>query len=343
MPPAMRARALSMSARVAARRANSLPGLVLQPVADDAFHADSPGHKAARLVERFGVVGEQIEVLAGEAEAEQLEHAPADAAPAIRRMRPHVDEVRVAYTVRYDAPGADDGTAVAGKHAAEAGTEGALHLSRRSSVVEIVRGEIRLERGPVDALGRRRVFDDHQNGNSRPGSEAWRTRRNSPWIRFSAVSLSASKRNTITGVVFDARASPKPSAYSTRRPSMRMTLAAPGNSQVSAMAAMSWCADASLHATLSSGVLMLSGRDESSDDASAWRETISSNRAPAYRPSSKPYQRSLKKVWPLISPASSAPVCFIFDLISECPVFHISGVPPWRRIQGCRLRVDFTS
>ena len=76
---------------------------------------------------------------------------------------------------------------------------------------------------------------------------------------------------------------------------------------------------------------------------SAARETISSSRAPAYSPSSKPYQRSTKKVWPLISPASGAPVSFSFALMSECPVFHSTGLPPWRRIQGARLPVDFTS
>jgi hypothetical protein len=33
-------------------------------------------------------------------------------------------------------------------------------------------------------------------------------------------------------------------------------------------------------------------------------------------------------MWPLISPASGAPVSFIFDLIRLWPVFHISGLPP---------------
>ena len=33
-------------------------------------------------------------------------------------------------------------------------------------------------------------------------------------------------------------------------------------------------------------------------------------------------------MWPLISPASGAPVSFIFDLIRLWPVFHISGWPP---------------
>ena len=60
-------------------------------------------------------------------------------------------------------------------------------------------------------------------------------------------------------------------------------------------------------------------------------------------PSSKPYQRSAKKKWPLISPASSAPVSRILALISECPVFHISGLPPWRRMCDDRRPVHFTS
>ena len=59
------------------------------------------------------------------------------------------------------------------------------------------------------------------------------TRRNSPLIRSSAAALSASKRSTTTGVVFEPRARPKPSGYSTRKPSMRMTSVAPGNTAVS--------------------------------------------------------------------------------------------------------------
>jgi len=38
-------------------------------------------------------------------------------------------------------------------------------------------------------------------------------------------------------------------------------------------------------------------------------------------------QRSLKNTWPDISPASSAPVSFIFALMKLWPVFHNSGRP----------------
>ena len=48
-------------------------------------------------------------------------------------------------------------------------------------------------------------------------------------MRASAASLSASKRITTTGVVFDERASPKPSGYSTRKPSIFTTSSAPVN------------------------------------------------------------------------------------------------------------------
>jgi hypothetical protein len=64
------------------------------------------------------------------------------------------------------------------------------------------------------------------------------------------------------------------------------------------------------------------------------RDRISSRRAPAYRPSSKPYQRSLKKMWPLISPASGAPVSLSLALTSAWPVFHIVGLPPLARSTG---------
>jgi hypothetical protein len=35
-------------------------------------------------------------------------------------------------------------------------------------------------------------------------------------------------------------------------------------------------------------------------------------------------------MWPLISPASGAPVSLSLALTSAWPVFHISGLPPWR-------------
>ncbi len=83
--------------------------------------------------------------------------------------------------------------------------------------------------------------------------------------------------------------------------------------------------------TFNSGVETLSGSSSSTSDgvSSRWAR-ISSRRAAAYRPSSKPNQRSLKKKWPLISPASSASVSRILAFISEWPVFHISGLPPLR-------------
>jgi hypothetical protein len=59
-----------------------------------------------------------------------------------------------------------------------------------------------------------------------------RTRLKSRWMRARPSWVSASKRSTITGVVLEPRASPKPSGYSTRRPSMRTMSVAPGNCAV---------------------------------------------------------------------------------------------------------------
>src|SRR5262249_22163205 len=111
----------------------------------------------------------------------------------------------------------------------------------------------------------------------------------------------------------------------------------------SASLAITACGESLPEDALSSGVDTLSGSDSRTAEGSGWRERISRSRAPAYRPSSKPYQRSLKKVWPLISPASSAPDSFILRLMSEGPVFHSSGDPPWSTIHGFRFRVDLTS
>ena len=103
------------------------------------------------------------------------------------------------------------------------------------------------------------------------------------------------------------------------------------------------CGSPSASCQCSSGVVTESGSALSTALGSCARDTISSSRAPAYRPSSNPYQRSTKNVCPLISPASGAPSSFSFALISEWPVFHSTGFPPWLRIHGARLRVDFTS
>ena len=71
------------------------------------------------------------------------------------------------------------------------------------------------------------------------GFAARSTRRKSSWILRNAGSLSASKRSTITGVVLEARARPKPSGYSTRNPSMVMTSRAPSNLAVRCSCAIS--------------------------------------------------------------------------------------------------------
>src|SRR5438046_2931682 len=62
-----------------------------------------------------------------------------------------------------------------------------------------------------------------------------------------------------------------------------------------------------------------------------WRLVGIHGRTPAASSAStKANQSPPKNRWPLISPASSAPVSFIFCLMSECPVFHITGVSPAR-------------
>ena len=48
-------------------------------------------------------------------------------------------------------------------------------------------------------------------------------------------------------------------------------------------------------------------------------------------------------MWPLISPASGAPVSAIFALISEWPVCHISGLPPARSISSNSTWLALTS
>ena len=93
------------------------------------------------------------------------------------------------------------------------------------------------------------------------------------------------------------------------------------------------------HRTLISGVDMPSGSALSTSSG------VSALRRPGFPAGARRHRcrrRSrtsapVKKKWPLISPASSASVSRILALISEWPVFHISGLPPWRRIQPWQL------
>ena len=50
--------------------------------------------------------------------------------------------------------------------------------------------------------------------------------------------------------------------------------------------------------------------------------------APADRPASKPNQRSLKKMWALISPARGAPGFFGFAFTRAGAALHITRPPP---------------
>ncbi len=122
-----------------------------------------------------------------------------------------------------------------------------------------------------------------------------------------------------------------------------VVISPPGNSAISlSVLTTSWCSP-SAHATLSSGVLKLLGRALSTALGSLLRERISSMRPAVYIASSKPYQRSLKKMCPESSPASGAPVSLSLAFASEWPVIHIVGLPPCWRIHGARRWLHFTS
>ena len=73
--------------------------VVLQPLADDALHADSSWHKTAGGIEIAPIVGKQIDVLAGQGLTEHVDDAPANAAPSVRGLGPDVDDVGVAHAV----------------------------------------------------------------------------------------------------------------------------------------------------------------------------------------------------------------------------------------------------
>ena len=116
----------------------------------------------------------------------------------------------------------------------------------------------------------------------------------------------------------------------------------PSAVRASSSATTAWCSP-SAQGTLSSGVLKLVGNASSSALGFLLRDKISSKRAAVYIASSKPYQRSPKKRWPLISPPNGEPVSFSLALINECPVFHISGLPPAFLMATGKRWLHFTS
>ena len=129
-------------------------------------------------------------------------------------------------------------------------------------------------------------------------------------------------------MVFDALTSPQPSANSTRIPSILIILPS---------SKLAWenifsirpIFSPSESSILISGVLMLSGKSaKTSLLLRVSVDKISIRRDAAYKASSKPNQRSLKKICPLISPANAALVSFNLAFIKECPDFHIKGRPP---------------
>ncbi len=155
-----------------------------------------------------------------------------------------------------------------------------------------------------------------------------------------------------TGVVLDGRARPKPSAYSTRRPSMVMNSRAPRKWLAPAGSCASARSRSTRRAFSPSAVAQLQlGRADARRAGLRARPTDrrcgSGSRAGARRrtaPSSKPYQRSLKKRWPLISPANGAPVSLSLRLDQR-----VAGASTWwagRRsaaTQGAIWRVHLTS
>jgi len=70
---------------------------------------------------------------------------------------------------------------------------------------------------------------------------------------------------------------------------------------------------------------------------------ISSSRAALYRPSSNPYQRSPKQMWPSNSPARRAPVSRSLLFRFAGPLFHMIGLPPSSLTIAFRWRLHFTS
>ena len=95
---------------------------------------------------------------------------------------------------------------------------------------------------------------------------------------------------------------------------------------------------------LISGVLKLTGNSSNNSEHDLLLlETISKSLAAVYNASSNPYQRSLKNIWPDISPASAAFVSFNFFLIKLWPVLDMIGSPPLSEITLGKSEVHLTS
>jgi phosphomannomutase/phosphoglucomutase len=130
------------------------------------------------------------------------------------------------------------------------------------------------------------------------------------------------------GVVFEALTNPHPCSNSTRSPSKVIIFPLLKSACLVSFSIKENFISSGKN-TLSSGVFKLSGiRLNNSSLEISCLAIISNNLAAEYIPSSKPNHRSLKKICPLISPASRAFSSFILAFINECPVAAIIGIPP---------------
>src|SRR5258705_12455136 len=92
----------------------------LQPLSYHFFQTRGPFDEADFLVELRNVVGKRVEVLAGEALLENLDHFSGHAAAAVGGVRPDVDEISIANAIRKHAVRADDVVRIEGDAGGEA-------------------------------------------------------------------------------------------------------------------------------------------------------------------------------------------------------------------------------
>ena len=92
----------------------------VQPIADHAAHAEVVAAESALLIECLGVVGLEIDVLAGDGFAEDADDFGGDASASMTGCGPDVDDIRVADAVRQDPSVADDLVSVEDENIQEA-------------------------------------------------------------------------------------------------------------------------------------------------------------------------------------------------------------------------------
>jgi hypothetical protein len=124
--------------------------VAVEPPAHDQRHAHVLLFEAKRSIEARVLLREQADVVPRNRVQQSPDHFRTDAFASVFRRRPHVDQVRVGHSVCEEPRRADDSVIDPRYDDGITVGKGSLELLGRAPIVEVVGGEIRFERVPIN-------------------------------------------------------------------------------------------------------------------------------------------------------------------------------------------------